>query len=70
MKIIPLSTEDLRTIVQCDIPYCELYNHFEHAFQSTEIHPQKWYNEYVDINNSFFNESENPIAAEDLASRM
>ena len=70
MKIIPLSTEDLRTIVQCDIPCCELYNHFEHAFQSTEIHPQKWYNEYVDINNSFFNESENPIAAEDLASRM
>ena len=70
MKIIPLSTEDLRNIVQCDIPYYELYNHFEQAFQSEEIHPQKWYNEYVVINNSLFNESEHPIAAEDSASRM
>ena len=48
----------------------ELYNHFEQAFQSEEIHPQKWYNEYVVINNSLFNESEHPIAAEDSASRM
>ena len=66
MKIIHISTRDLRTIVQWDIPYSELYNHFEKAYESEEIHPQKWYDECVDIKNIFNNESELLIAAEDV----
>ena len=67
MKIIPLSTDDLRAIVKWDIPYAELYDHFEQAFQSDETHPQRWYEEYVDINNSFYKESEHMMAAESAA---
>lgn len=51
MKIIPLSTEDLRTIVRNDMTYSELYVHFEQAFQAKENHPQKWYDEYVNLDN-------------------
>lgn len=65
MKIIPISTNDLRTIVKWDIPYSELYDHFEKAFQAEEIHPQRWYDEYVNIENMFNNESKLFMAAEE-----
>ena len=66
MKIIPLSTEDLRKIVHWDKTYPELYNYFEQAFQSSEAHPQRWYDNYVDIFNLLIPESERPFAAEGI----
>ena len=49
MKIIPLCTNDLRCIVEYKIPYSKLYKHFCVAHDSQEIHPQKWYDEFVKI---------------------
>ena len=66
MKIIPLSTEDLRTIVRNDLTYSELYVHFEQAFQSKENHPQKWYDEYVNLDNKISEYSEQSFAAENV----
>lgn len=66
MKIIPLSTNDLRTIVKWEIPYTELYYHFEKAYESTEIHPQKWYDEFVEIDKMYDNLSSMLMAAEDI----
>ena len=52
MKIIPLCTDDLRCIVVHKIPYSKLYKHFCKAYDSHEEHPQKWYDEYVSLENS------------------
>ena len=49
MKIIPLSTTDLRTIITFNLQYKMLYKHFEKAYQHAGGHPQKWYDEYVNI---------------------
>lgn len=51
MKIIPLCTNDLRTIIDEQIPYTKLYNHFSDAYNSEEQHPMKWYNDYVCLGN-------------------
>ena len=67
MKIIPLATNDLRTIIKRDIHYPELYNYFEQAFTSGENHPQKWYDQYVNIDNIVYEETPLPLmAAEDI----
>ncbi|MCL2034149.1 MAG: AlwI family type II restriction endonuclease [Oscillospiraceae bacterium] len=42
MKIIPLQTSELKTIVQNRVPYSELYGVFEKAFRSTDRVPE-WY---------------------------
>lgn len=52
MKIIPLNTDDLRCIIEKQISYALLYKHFCAAYNSQEMHPQKWYNENVHIENS------------------
>lgn len=49
MKIIPLNTTDLREIVKCNLQYPLLYRHFQKAYQSTEMHPQRWYTDYVAV---------------------
>lgn len=40
MKIIPLSTTDLRTIITFNLQYKMLYKHFEKAYQHAGGHPQ------------------------------
>ena len=52
LKIIPLCTNDLRCIVRYRIPYSMLYVHFCKAYDAQETHPQKWYDDYVNISNS------------------
>lgn len=52
MKIMPLCTNDLRCIIEHQIPYAKLYKHFCEAYDSQEMHPQKWYDEFVSIENS------------------
>lgn len=52
LKIIPLDTNDLRAIIRYHIPYHKLYKHFDEAFKATEKHPQKWYDNYVNIESS------------------
>ena len=52
MKIMPLCTNDLRCIIEHNIPYSKLYKHFCKAYDSTEMHPQKWYDEFVSIEKS------------------
>lgn len=47
MKIIPLCTNDLRTIIDEQIPYTKLYNYFSDAYNSEELHPMKWYDNCV-----------------------
>ena len=49
---MPLCTDDLRYIVEKQIPYFKLYKHFSDAYNATENHPQIWYNKYVRIENS------------------
>lgn len=49
MKIIPLSTRDLKEIIRQGIRYEDLYRHFETAYEANERHPQKWYDNYVCI---------------------
>ena len=68
LKIMPLSTNDLRYIIEKRISYSQLYKHFCLAHDSHEMHPQKWYDNYVSIENSnlFYKIEETPmtIAAE------
>jgi hypothetical protein len=68
LKIMPLSTNDLRCIVEEKIPYSKLYKHFCEAHDSQEMHPQKWYDDYVNIENSnlsyMINEQSLQMAAE------
>ena len=52
LKIMPLCTNDLRCIIEKNISYAQLYKHFCKAYESQEMHPQKWYDEYVCIENS------------------
>lgn len=40
MKIIPLSTRDLKEIIRQGIRYEDLYRHFETAYEANERHPQ------------------------------
>lgn len=49
LEIIPLSTEDLRTIVRHKISYDRLYPHFKKAYNANEMNPPKWYNNFVCI---------------------
>ena len=49
MKIIPLGINDLISIVQGNLSYTELYDHFEKAYNAKEMHPLKWYDTYVKI---------------------
>lgn len=53
MKIIPLSTTDLRAIIMYDLKYRVLYKHFDKAFQNASGHPLSWYREFVNIDKSF-----------------
>ena len=46
MKIIPLQSSELKTIVQGQLRYQDLYGTFEKAFQS-DLPPHKWYSEMV-----------------------
>ena len=64
MKIMPLCTNDLRCIVKYKIPYSKLYKHFCKAYDSQEMHPQKWYDEFVSIENSnlFYQLMENNLS--------
>jgi len=66
MKIIPLDTNDLRHIIEQQITYVQLYKHFEIAHNSLEMHPKKWYDQYVNIKNSdlYLEEESMPMAAE------
>lgn len=52
LKIMPLSTKDLKCIIERGISYSELYKHFCKAYESQEMHPQKWYDDFVKIENS------------------
>lgn len=52
LKIMPLCTNDLRCIVEHKISYSKLYKHFCKAYDAQEMHPQKWYDDYVSIENS------------------
>lgn len=49
MKIIPIETGDLRNIIRQGKKYPELYKRFETAFDSEEMHPKKWYDNFVKI---------------------
>lgn len=64
MKIMPLCTSDLKCIIKHKIPYSKLYEHFCKAHEAKEMHPQKWYDEYVNIENSnlFYKVGESPLA--------
>ena len=42
MKIIPLNTDTLKTIIHRHLLYRSLYGVFETAFQS-DLPPHKWY---------------------------
>ncbi len=52
LEIMPLSTNDLRCIVEHNIPYSSLYKHFRKAHKASEMHPLKWYENYVSIEKS------------------
>ncbi len=47
MKIIPLSTDDLRGIIRKQLKYKDLYLLYVTAFDAAEPHPFKWYTEFV-----------------------
>ena len=68
LKIIPICTNDLRCIIENKISYSQLYKHFNTAHEATEMHPQKWYDEYVSVNKTkqeyTFNESHRCMAAD------
>jgi len=42
MKIIPLQTSEIKTIIEKRLNYTQIYKIFEDAFLST-IAPNKWY---------------------------
>ena len=67
LKIMPLCTKDLRCIIENNITYAQLYKYFCMAYNSEELHPRKWYDEYVCIENSnlFYKLDEILIAADD-----
>jgi hypothetical protein len=52
MKIIPIETSDLRCIIENKITYSKLYGHFDRAYQSEEMMPRRWHDNYVKIDNS------------------
>lgn len=51
MKIIPLTTVDLRAIVERSIAYEQLYQRFEEAYRAGDAyrHPRTWYDETVKL---------------------
>lgn len=53
MKIMPLCTDDLKCIIENQIQYPDLYKHFCKAHESQQAHPQKWYEENVNIRKSY-----------------
>lgn len=55
MKIVPISTNDLRYIINEKVSYTSLYKHFSKAFKEAEMHPHKWYENYVCLETSNFN---------------
>lgn len=48
----PNSNRILKLIILLHITHSALYKHFEDAYNTDEPHPQKWYNEYIKIENS------------------
>lgn len=46
MKIIPFQTKELKTIIQKQITYVQLYQIFEQAYQSV-VTPNEWYNHEI-----------------------
>ncbi len=48
MKIIPLHTRELKTILERDISYSQIYDVFEYAYSDTAVvAPPEWYNTCV-----------------------
>ena len=47
MKIIPINTSDLRSIIKNRIKHIDIYKKFEKAYQCNENNPKRWYDEYV-----------------------
>ncbi len=45
LKIIPLKTTDLKTILQNNLTYKDLYSHFEQVYQSPNMEALSWYEE-------------------------
>lgn len=43
LKIIPLETSDLKTIIQNELTYKKLYPHFESSYQSSNMEARSWY---------------------------
>ncbi len=50
MKIIPLATSDLRSIIMQNKKYSELFDRFVYAYNAIENNPLKWYEEFVKMN--------------------
>lgn len=46
MKIIPLQTSELKSIVSKNIKYKDLYNMFDEAYNS-ELKPHEWYHNAI-----------------------
>ena len=57
LKIMPLNTNDLRYIVMYNISYSKLYKHFCEAYESKVMHPKVWYDNYVNIEKTFHDNS-------------
>lgn len=70
LKIIPLCTKDLKLILKYNLTYDDLYEFFEKAYEANERHPQKWYDNYVNIESVYtskvFGTSELGIAADPI----
>lgn len=49
LKIIPLETTDLKTIIQNNLTYKDLYSHFEEAYQSSNMEAISWYEEIKNL---------------------
>lgn len=51
MNIIPLETTDIKTILERQITYSQLYKKFEAAYCSEEMRPKEWYEQCINITN-------------------
>jgi len=50
MKIIPITTTDLRKVIECGLTYNDLYDRFDKAYnKSSDMHPFTWYKTCVEI---------------------
>lgn len=46
---VPLKISDLRSIILQGKKYPELYRRFETAYNSNEVHPKTWYDNFIKI---------------------